>query len=148
MPGGGSFSAARPGSSPSLSGGDLARVWKPTSLSDRENEATVHRKLEGYAYQYSELLAGQLQAQRLHFESQLAALRVESDARAAERASYGMLMSKVRAMAGVAGATIETLDSLASKGTPIPLVTLPCGHVFHERCLRGWAIVGKQDTCP
>ena len=52
------------------------------------------------------------------------------------------------AMAGVAGATIETLDSLASKGTPIPLVTLPCGHVFHERCLRGWAIVGKQDTCP
>ncbi|GBG34244.1 RING finger protein 121 [Hondaea fermentalgiana] len=24
---------------------------------------------------------------------------------------------------------------------------LECGHEFHEHCLRGWAIVGKKDTC-
>jgi len=24
---------------------------------------------------------------------------------------------------------------------------LPCGHEFHEQCLRGWTIVGKKDTC-
>lgn len=24
---------------------------------------------------------------------------------------------------------------------------LQCGHEFHEHCLRGWAIVGKKDTC-
>lgn len=25
---------------------------------------------------------------------------------------------------------------------------LPCGHRFHELCLRGWLVVGKKDTCP
>ena len=77
----------------------FARVWKPSSLSDRESEATQHRKLEGLAYQYSELLAGQLHAQRVHYERQLAALRADAAATAAERASFGMLMSKVRAAA-------------------------------------------------
>jgi hypothetical protein len=24
---------------------------------------------------------------------------------------------------------------------------LPCGHTFHEFCLRGWLLVGKHDTC-
>jgi len=23
-----------------------------------------------------------------------------------------------------------------------------CSHTFHESCIRGWAIVGKQNTCP
>ncbi|KAG1673724.1 RING finger protein 121 [Nymphon striatum] len=25
---------------------------------------------------------------------------------------------------------------------------LPCDHVFHEFCIRGWCIVGKKQTCP
>jgi RING finger protein 121 len=25
---------------------------------------------------------------------------------------------------------------------------LPCGHTFHEFCIRGWCIVGKKQTCP
>jgi RING finger protein 121 len=25
---------------------------------------------------------------------------------------------------------------------------LPCHHVFHEFCIRGWCIVGKKQTCP
>ncbi|KAK2718032.1 hypothetical protein QYM36_006726 [Artemia franciscana] len=25
---------------------------------------------------------------------------------------------------------------------------LPCNHVFHEFCIRGWCIVGKKETCP
>jgi len=25
---------------------------------------------------------------------------------------------------------------------------LPCGHMFHEFCIRGWVIVGKKQTCP
>mmetsp|Transcript_1403 Transcript_1403/g.2048 ORF Transcript_1403/g.2048 Transcript_1403/m.2048 type:complete len:361 (-) Transcript_1403:70-1152(-) len=36
---------------------------------------------------------------------------------------------------------------------PIPetqgeVFKLDCGHEFHEKCIRGWAIVGKRDTCP
>lgn len=27
-------------------------------------------------------------------------------------------------------------------------VKLPCGHEFHEFCIRGWSIVGKKETCP
>ena len=77
---------------------DYSRVSKPRSLSDRESEHHVHRKLEGLAYQYSELLTGQLESQRTHYEQQLAMLRHESEARAAEHASFGMLMSKVRAV--------------------------------------------------
>ncbi|XP_064608158.1 E3 ubiquitin ligase Rnf121-like [Liolophura sinensis] len=25
---------------------------------------------------------------------------------------------------------------------------LPCNHLFHEFCIRGWCIVGKKQTCP
>ncbi len=27
-------------------------------------------------------------------------------------------------------------------------VQLPCKHLFHGRCIRGWTIVGKKDVCP
>ena len=28
------------------------------------------------------------------------------------------------------------------------VVKLECGHEFHSRCILGWALVGKRDTCP
>jgi RING finger protein 121 len=28
------------------------------------------------------------------------------------------------------------------------VIKLQCGHAFHEVCMRGWAIVGKQEVCP
>jgi hypothetical protein len=28
------------------------------------------------------------------------------------------------------------------------IIKLQCGHAFHEVCMRGWAIVGKQEVCP
>jgi len=27
-------------------------------------------------------------------------------------------------------------------------IRLNCGHEFHEYCIRGWVILGKQNTCP
>ncbi len=29
-----------------------------------------------------------------------------------------------------------------------PIVTLACGHRYHEACVRGWTLVGKKNTCP
>jgi len=31
---------------------------------------------------------------------------------------------------------------------PNESIELTCKHKFHERCLRGWTIIGKKDTCP
>lgn len=25
---------------------------------------------------------------------------------------------------------------------------LACKHVFHEKCIRGWCLIGKKDICP
>lgn len=30
---------------------------------------------------------------------------------------------------------------------PEPIVTLECGHRYHEHCIRGWTLIGKKDTC-
>ncbi|KAM9953076.1 hypothetical protein ACTFIR_008134 [Dictyostelium discoideum] len=27
-------------------------------------------------------------------------------------------------------------------------IKLPCNHMFHEWCIRGWMLVGKKNTCP
>jgi len=27
-------------------------------------------------------------------------------------------------------------------------IQLNCKHLFHEKCIRGWVIIGKKDTCP
>lgn len=27
-------------------------------------------------------------------------------------------------------------------------VQLPCKHLYHDGCIRGWTLVGKKDTCP
>jgi RING finger protein 121 len=27
-------------------------------------------------------------------------------------------------------------------------IRISCGHEFHEYCIRGWVILGKQSTCP
>lgn len=29
-----------------------------------------------------------------------------------------------------------------------PSVKLECGHEFHKKCILGWTLVGKRDTCP
>jgi RING finger protein 121 len=34
------------------------------------------------------------------------------------------------------------------EGDPEKMSKLPCGHSFHDFCIRGWCIIGKKETCP
>lgn len=34
------------------------------------------------------------------------------------------------------------------EGVDERIYTLSCNHAFHEFCIRGWCVVGKQQTCP
>lgn len=42
----------------------------------------------------------------------------------------------------------KLLVSVNEEGVLENTYKLPCGHVFHEFCIRGWCIVGKKQTCP
>lgn len=46
---------------------------------------------------------------------------------------------------GVCG---ETNIGCDENGVPEKQHTLPCGHSFHDYCIRGWVIVGKKQICP
>ncbi|KNC96952.1 uncharacterized protein SPPG_07772 [Spizellomyces punctatus DAOM BR117] len=42
-------------------------------------------------------------------------------------------------------------DTTTSDGTADSsqkLHRLGCGHTYHEKCIRGWTIIGKKDSCP
>ena len=55
-----------------------ARTLDP-GLSDAQEDELVHRKLEGFASQYYTVLKGQLEQQRIFYESQLEEIRREYD---------------------------------------------------------------------
>ena len=40
------------------------------------------------------------------------------------------------------------MEQAALHETCEPVFKLACEHIFHEHCIRGWALVGKKDTCP
>jgi len=42
----------------------------------------------------------------------------------------------------------ELLVTIEEEGVLENTFKLPCGHVFHEFCIRGWCVVGKKQTCP
>merc|ERR1711865_56585 len=42
----------------------------------------------------------------------------------------------------------KDLEDVGAAGFGDPQFELPCKHNFHEHCIRGWALVGKKDTCP
>jgi hypothetical protein len=50
------------------------------------------------------------------------------------------------AYADACGVCMEELDDLsAGKGRP---VALPCGHIFHHDCVKGWVVARDHKSCP
>jgi len=45
-------------------------------------------------------------------------------------------------------ATLELMLGEAREEDQPAVIQLACKHEFHEKCIRGWSIVGKKDTCP
>ena len=43
-----------------------------------------------------------------------------------------------------------TIDQQQSRSLPTgeASIQLSCKHIFHSDCMRGWAIIGKKDSCP
>jgi len=42
----------------------------------------------------------------------------------------------------------KDMEEASEHVIPEATYELACKHVFHEHCIRGWALVGKKDTCP
>jgi len=48
----------------------------------------------------------------------------------------------------ICASEFKDMEQAALHETCEPVFKLACEHVFHEHCIRGWALVGKKDTCP
>lgn len=64
---------------------------------------------------------------------------------------------RVSVAAGCCSLCDQLIDDSSNEmdGTSAPtgnvlkdIIKLQCGHSFHEVCMRGWVVVGKQEVCP
>ncbi|ORZ11554.1 hypothetical protein BCR42DRAFT_421327 [Absidia repens] len=64
------------------------------------------------------------------------------------------LQGEICAVCGQATSQHHNVANLADHPTGKPMFAddqihqLACKHVFHEKCIRGWCMVGKKDICP
>ena len=44
--------------------------------------------------------------------------------------------------------TLEDMSHVGGNAPAEQTIQLPCKHLYHALCIRGWTMVGKKNTCP
>jgi RING finger protein 121/175 len=62
--------------------------------------------------------------------------------------AYGRKLSVNPNICALCNKMLEDMSHVGGDAPEEETIQLPCKHLFHSLCLRGWTMVGKKDTCP
>ena len=62
--------------------------------------------------------------------------------------SFGRKLSVNPHICALCSKDLQDNSHLGGEKPLEPTIQLPCKHLFHELCIKGWTMVGKKDTCP
>jgi RING finger protein 121/175 len=62
--------------------------------------------------------------------------------------AYGRKLSVNPHICALCSKSLRDDSHLTGEQPVEPAIQLPCKHLFHELCIKGWTIVGKKDSCP
>lgn len=62
--------------------------------------------------------------------------------------AFGRKLSVNPHVCGLCDRPLKDDSHLGGEKPAEPTIQLPCKHLFHELCIKGWTMVGKKDTCP
>jgi RING finger protein 121/175 len=62
--------------------------------------------------------------------------------------AFGRKLSVNPNVCALCNKVLEDMSHVGGEPPAEETIQLPCKHLFHALCLRGWTMVGKKDTCP
>ena len=66
----------------------------------------------------------------------------------AQSMAYGRKLSVNPSICALCNKPLTDTSHLGGEAPSEESIQLPCKHLFHALCIRGWTMVGKKDTCP
>ena len=62
--------------------------------------------------------------------------------------AFGRKLSVNPNVCALCNKTLEDMSHVGGDAPTEQTIQLPCKHLYHAMCIRGWTMVGKKDTCP
>jgi RING finger protein 121/175 len=62
--------------------------------------------------------------------------------------AFGRKLSVNPNVCALCNKTLEDMSHVGGDAPAEETIQLPCKHLYHALCIRGWTMVGKKDTCP